>query len=192
MKPLNKNFKDITGQKFNRFTVIEHSGFYINPNTNRRTSKWKCKCDCGNIKIILGASLKYGSSKSCGCLLKENHYHNYNKLEHGEAAFNILFNNYKYGAKCRNLEFHLNKEEFRIFMKKNCSICGVEPRQKSENRTTNGPFFYNGIDRINNNVGYILNNCRTMCKICNYAKKNLTEEEFQEWLKRIRSYNANE
>ena len=33
--------------------------------------KWLCKCDCGNTKVILGASLKSGVTRSCGCLRKE-------------------------------------------------------------------------------------------------------------------------
>jgi hypothetical protein len=32
---------------------------------------WLCSCDCGRLKLIEGQSLRYGHSKSCGCLSAE-------------------------------------------------------------------------------------------------------------------------
>lgn len=32
---------------------------------------WICRCDCGNIKSILGQHLKSKHTQSCGCLQKE-------------------------------------------------------------------------------------------------------------------------
>jgi len=48
---------DLTGQKFGRWTALEYTG----------KSKWKCICECGNIKEVNLSSLKSGKSKSCGC-----------------------------------------------------------------------------------------------------------------------------
>ena len=56
---------DLTGQKFNRWTVIR---FY---ETKNRKTYWECQCDCGTIKIVAGHGLKDGKSKSCGCLQRE-------------------------------------------------------------------------------------------------------------------------
>ena len=53
---------DLTGQKFERWTVISFDRC-----ENDRTF-WKCRCDCGNEKIIDGRVLRSGKSKSCGCL----------------------------------------------------------------------------------------------------------------------------
>lgn len=55
--------KDITGQKFGKLTVIENVG-----KLDGRRYSWRCICDCGNEKIVLGASLRSGNTKSCGCL----------------------------------------------------------------------------------------------------------------------------
>lgn len=60
-----KRREDLIGQKFGKLTVIEfiemrHGHPY-----------YKCKCDCGNEKIINGYSLKIGDTKSCGCLRKK-------------------------------------------------------------------------------------------------------------------------
>jgi hypothetical protein len=55
-------FKDITGQKFNRLTALSRS-------ENRgKTVYWLCECECGAIKEVAGASLRCGKTKSCGCL----------------------------------------------------------------------------------------------------------------------------
>ena len=47
---------DLTGQKFNEWTVLEYAG----------NSMWKCKCSCGKEKLVHGYDLKNNSSKSCG------------------------------------------------------------------------------------------------------------------------------
>ena len=50
------------GQKIGRLTTIQR--YRGNP------SKWLCKCDCGNEKMITECNL-YTTIKSCGCLFKE-------------------------------------------------------------------------------------------------------------------------
>lgn len=50
------------GLKFNKWTVIEKSN-----RKSHRTSYWKCQCDCGIVKEVLGSHLRFGSSKCCGC-----------------------------------------------------------------------------------------------------------------------------
>ena len=49
----------------------------------------------------------------------------------------------------------------------------------------NGDFIYNGIDRLDNNEGYLPSNVVTCCKICNRAKHSLTVVEFLEWVRDI-------
>lgn len=72
LKPNSQNKKktkgyrvNFVGQKFGRLTVLEQleeiNGFIY----------FKCLCDCGNEKIVKGSYLKYGNTKSCGCLHKE-------------------------------------------------------------------------------------------------------------------------
>lgn len=61
---------DLTGQKFGRLTVIKRAPNKILPGGQQKT-QWECKCDCGNITIVLGYLLKNGETKSCGCLNSE-------------------------------------------------------------------------------------------------------------------------
>lgn len=56
---------DLTNHVYGRLTVLHESV----PATYPR--KWICKCECGNIKEIVGKSLRYGATQSCGCLNKE-------------------------------------------------------------------------------------------------------------------------
>lgn len=58
---------NLTGMKFGRLTVIERVEY---SKTGR--IRWKCKCDCGNEKIINGQHLRAGNIKSCGCLRHES------------------------------------------------------------------------------------------------------------------------
>lgn len=60
------NIIDLSGKKFERLTVLGFSGLDQNKN-----ALWLCKCDCRKEVIILGASLRNGRTKSCGCLKLE-------------------------------------------------------------------------------------------------------------------------
>lgn len=59
--------KDLKGQRFGRLTVIEESEI-----NNKKSTVWLCKCDCGNETNVTSSNLSGGSTKSCGCLMKEN------------------------------------------------------------------------------------------------------------------------
>ena len=60
---------DLTGQKFGKLTVIERVENYIDPK-GRQRSRWLCKCECGDIIVVVGSSLKRGATTSCGCARK--------------------------------------------------------------------------------------------------------------------------
>lgn len=59
-------FIDLTGQKFGRLEVvgIDHK--------RGNCYYWKCICDCGNTKVIEGTCIRFGRTKSCGCLKQES------------------------------------------------------------------------------------------------------------------------
>jgi hypothetical protein len=51
-------FIDLTGQTFERLTVIKQ----INK------TFWECQCECGRITKVRGNDLRRGNTRSCGCL----------------------------------------------------------------------------------------------------------------------------
>lgn len=59
-------WKDISGEKFGRLVAKHPSG-----NTRDHGPLWYCECRCGNFTTVLGASLRSGATRSCGCLFKE-------------------------------------------------------------------------------------------------------------------------
>lgn len=59
-------FKDLTGQKFNKLTVIK-----LGKRNSSGQVQWECQCDCGNIVLATTTYLKSGHTKSCGCFNKE-------------------------------------------------------------------------------------------------------------------------
>lgn len=59
--------EDITGQTFNKLTVIE----LTDKKDNDNRWLWKCQCSCGNIVYVSMHDLKSGNTKSCGCLKSE-------------------------------------------------------------------------------------------------------------------------
>lgn len=64
--------KDITGNVYNRLTVLGRGKDYISPG-GHKNSQWWCICDCPEHNIILVriSNLTSGNTKSCGCLDKE-------------------------------------------------------------------------------------------------------------------------
>jgi hypothetical protein len=151
---------------------------------------WLMKCSCGTEKEVLYKNYKSGKSKSCGCYNREiiTGRPSSQRKAFGESDFQFLFTIYKRGARERNHEFELTKEEFRKLTSSNCYFCGIEPKQRTGRINylpTHGEYIYNGVDRKDNFRGYVFDNCLPCCKICNYAKHKLSFEDFEDWLNRI-------
>lgn len=70
-------FIDITGNKYNRLTVVSRAP------SHKRHTFWNCLCDCGNVATIQGHYLKSGRTKSCGCYQKETA--RATRLKHGRS-----------------------------------------------------------------------------------------------------------
>ena len=73
---------DLTGHKYNRWTVISESP--IKDAANHL--QWVCVCDCGNRAVITRANLRSGTSRSCGCLKDEV------RTKHGHARRGAITN----------------------------------------------------------------------------------------------------
>ena len=111
-----------------------------------------------------------------------------NPLPWGESMFNSLFYKYRLGAKKRGYDFEIEKEDFRILTKQKCYYCGSEPWQILKSSCNTGDYIYTGLDRVDNKKGYTLDNCVPCCKICNMAKKDMTIDEFYNWIDKISKY----
>lgn len=61
------NVKNELGNRYGRLVVIERAGCDY-----RGAALWRCRCDCGNEKVVAGWHLRFGIVRSCGCLAEEN------------------------------------------------------------------------------------------------------------------------
>lgn len=173
---------DLTGKSFGRFVVLHKA-----PNRFPRTSaRWICKCVCGATKDVWGQHLRNGKTQSCGCLRKEN-AGKMRKPMPG-TAFNNVIGQYKKDARIKEVEFRLSKEEMLKIVGLPCVYCGAEPSNMSTT-STGATFKYNGVDRIDSNKGYVLENCSPCCRLCNWMKKDLSVSDFITHIKRIINHN---
>lgn len=138
-----------------------------------------CLCECGNTAQVSVSRLASGKAKSCGCLSKAVLESDISKYE---AGFRAVLRVYKYSAKERGFDFSLSRETFEKLTTSNCVYCGITTCQF---QTRFSDFKYNGIDRVDNTLGYTEDNCVTCCKICNRMKDTLTVEDFKEHIKTI-------
>lgn len=155
------------GDKIGSLTLIEE---LVSTEGNR---KFKMRCDCG---IIKESSIHYGV-KSCGCLKRTC-----------KNPILSYYNHYKSGCNRKNKRiFELTTEEFKTFIKGDCFYCGQSPSMKIRYTET----LRNGIDRKDNTIGYINNNCVSCCAECNFAKRELSIEQFLSLVERIYKHKIN-
>lgn len=173
-----KNVLEHIGERYNLLEVIEfsHSKLY----TKTRDFYYVCLCNCGNKVITPIRALKQGSRKSCGCSTRELRC-----LPHGQASLNKLICGYEANARGRGYIFNLSREQFINITSKDCFYCGEPPSNIADSGYATGTYTYSGIDRVDNNKGYIVENCVPCCKTCNIAKQNLTQEDFLNWIKKV-------
>lgn len=150
-----RNFQDLTGQKFNRLTVVEYAGIHLD-----KFHKWKCLCDCGNYTEVITGKLKNGHTKSCGCLKNETSIENANKNFGQQTGENHW--NYK-GGITPHRKADMGRKQYQDFRKAvlerddyTCQIC---------NKRGGNLEVHHILPYCNNQkIRYDVNNGITMCK----------------------------
>ena len=96
-------FRDLTGQKFGKLTVIAYAGKDKNHHT-----LWKCQCECGNITIVSTSNLTTGHTMSCGC----------NKQSNGELRAEqwLQEHNWRYEKEVSVPELGRQRFDFKIYI----------------------------------------------------------------------------
>ena len=154
-----KKYADLTGQRFGELVVLNYS--HSNDGTY-----WNCICDCGKQTIVRATSLKYGSTKSCGCgSLKAamKNIENHRNSGHGMSRTRI--------NECwRNINRRCYKKNNARYI--NYGARGITVCDEWKNdfmsfynwAMTNGYSDDLTIDRINNDGNYEPSNCRWATK----------------------------
>lgn len=182
------------GQKFGKLTVIENMGTSPQPG-NKYVRTWRVKCECGVEKIISGTS-RLRATGSCGC----GKFDYKKNIDPADGTWHYLYLQYKKMANERDLEFSLTEDECREMFTTNCYYCGSAPRKtvgrhrkSTDMRLREGSkVTYNGIDRVNTDRGYTVDNTVTCCYKCNFAKHTQSVSEFREWIKQVYDYQYSE
>lgn len=165
---------DLTNKQFGKLFVVGRFGKMSDGH-----AKWLCDCSCGNQTLVASNSLKRGDTRSCGCSQGPP------RLPSGEAAFRQYYAGAKYSAKTRGYLWDLSREVVRTLTKGSCFYCGEPPAQIQHGQSYTGDYVYNGIDRVDNALGYISDNVVSCCKRCNRAKDTRSVREFREWIDQV-------
>jgi hypothetical protein len=140
-------YKDITGQRFGRLTVLRFS------HTASERAWFVCRCDCGTEQVRRGDELRYGENKTpnCGCLV----------LIHGHARWrNKISPTYRSWQAMKNRCLNPKQDNYPRYGGAGVTICEpwltfanflADMGEKPPGKT---------LDRIKNELGYSKENCR--------------------------------
>jgi hypothetical protein len=154
--------KDLTLQRFGLLIAVKVVG-----KDNKNNAMWECNCDCGKTTKVVSRDLANGHTSSCGCK---------------------IFKHYKHDAHNAGRVFELDFDTFVSICAGDCHYCGSKASNRRHRGRANGAFFYNGIDRKDNLIGYIPENCVPCCKVCNRAKREMGYLDFITWCDNIAKY----
>lgn len=170
----------MVGKRFGRLKVISDQN-----KTKHESAIWLCKCDCGTLVEIEGRSLRFGSTKSCGCLQKEvTRQMGLNHKKHGDKSIRNPARLYITWISMKDRCYNPKEPAFKYYGGKGIKVCSEW--------LTNYPVFKKWaltsgyqdnltIDRIDSNGNYCPSNCHWLTKSENAKKR---------WQKGYRYYQA--
>jgi hypothetical protein len=171
---------ELTGQRFGKLVVTGAAGV-----NKFHQSLWMCACDCGGSHVVAGNVLKYGDCKSCGCIST-----GLGPLPDNMASKNAVVAQLKAGAINRGLEWSIDDSAVLSRLEMNCHWCDSPPmniKKRAPYAGSNKPitYRYNGLDRVDNNRGYTIDNIVPCCGPCNWMKRAMTADSFLEHVAKI-------
>ena len=178
------NFIDLIGKRFGKLVAIS-----ISHRGKDKNIYWKCKCDCGNEKIIKGISLRRNMTKSCGCAQYISGKENPRWKGYGEITGD-QYEGIKRVAKLRKIKFNVSiKYLWDLFVnqQRKCCLSGI-PLLFKTNHESSGTA---SLDRIDSSFGYIKGNVQWVHKDVNIMKNQYSQEKYIEICKKVATYDRN-
>ena len=169
--------KKLIDKRFGKLVVKEYAG----RQGKHKRHCWKCKCDCGNEKIVRESHLIYKQVTSCNCSMIKT-----GKDARSYAGYEELSGKYygslKRGATYKNRQFEFSVSMpylWELFLKqeRKCALTGL-PIQfaetcRSDDRTAS-------LDRIDSARGYVIGNVQWVHKDVNLMKSDFDQQRFVE------------
>ena len=135
-------FIDMTGWKMwehgvpdSRLTVVARAEDYVDP-SGKHYVQWLCECSCPehNKIIAQGKHLRYGHTKSCGCMGVEHA----RQMGYDARKYNLydLSQDYGIGYTPKGEKFYFDKEDFPIVEQYNWCIDSLDRVCSSTTRKT--------------------------------------------------------
>lgn len=120
-------------------------------------------------------------------------------------SYKYLFASYRAGARRRKFDFQLDIQQFVEIISRPCTYCNRPPRDFNIYLKNNGTrksshlsttqrgvdkawIKANGIDRIENNIGYTLDNSISCCSVCNMMKHSMNVVHFIAHIEQIHKH----
>ena len=148
---------DLTGKRFGRLVVLAPTA----KRDNYGQLFWKCKCDCGNLKLVRGSELtrKKRIVDSCGCLQKERASEaNY---RHGCANVETRTSEYRTWSSMKDRCLNPRNPKYPLYGGRGITVCLEWQRSFIQFLRDMGPKPRGlTIERINNDGNYEPGNCR--------------------------------
>lgn len=141
---------DLTGQRFTLLTAIER----VQRSSTTGGSLWRCRCDCGNERLVLSGNLRKGGAKACVACARNRKAAL--KTTHGESQspeWNVFEGMHQ---RCENP----NAPSFAYYGGRGITVC--ERWRSFENFLADvgkRPTPRHTLERCNNSLGYSPENC---------------------------------